>query len=30
MLDFELQPLIEMGFKSFKLLRSAPGRMTGF
>lgn len=30
MLDFELEPLIDMGFKSFKLLRSAPGRMTGF
>lgn len=30
MIDFELQPLIEMGFRSFKLLRPAPGMMTGF
>jgi hypothetical protein len=30
MLDFELEPLIDMGFRSFKLLRAAPGSMTGF
>jgi hypothetical protein len=30
MLDFDLEPLIDMGFKSFKLLRAAPGKMTGF
>lgn len=30
MIDFELDPLVEMGFRSFKLLRSTPGRMTGF
>lgn len=30
MLDFELEPLLAMGFKSFKLLRSQPGQMTGF
>jgi len=29
-LDFELEPLIDMGFKSFKLLRAKPGEMTGF
>jgi len=29
-LDFELAPLVEMGFKSFKLLCSQPGQMTGF
>ncbi|NIP19231.1 MAG: hypothetical protein GWM87_14545 [Xanthomonadales bacterium] len=30
MIDFELQPLIDMGFRSFKLLRPAPGHHTGF
>jgi hypothetical protein len=30
MIDFELQPLVEMGFHSFKMLRPAPGMMTGF
>ncbi len=30
MIDFELQPLIDMGFSSFKLLRPAPGMKTGF
>ncbi len=30
MLDFELEPLIDMGFRSFKLLRSRPGGKTGF
>jgi len=30
MLDFELEPLVEMGFRSFKLLRSRPGGKTGF
>ena len=30
MIDFDLEPLIAMGFRSFKLLRPAPGRMTGF
>jgi hypothetical protein len=29
MIDFDLDPLLEMGFRSFKLLRAAPGRMTG-
>jgi hypothetical protein len=29
MIDFDLKPLIDMGFQSFKLLRAAPGRMTG-
>jgi len=29
MLDFELEPLVDMGFCSFKLLRAAPGKMTG-
>ena len=29
MIDFDLQPLIDMGFQSFKLLRAAPGSMTG-
>ena len=30
MIDFELQPLLDMGFRSFKILRPAPGMMTGF
>jgi hypothetical protein len=30
MVDFELQPLMELGFRSFKVLRPAPGMMTGF
>jgi hypothetical protein len=30
MIDFELEPLVDMGFRSFKLLRPAPRRMTGF
>lgn len=30
MIDFDLEPLVEMGFRSFKLLRTSPGRMTGF
>ena len=30
MIDFDLEPLVEMGFRSFKLLRPAPGRKTGF
>jgi collagenase-like PrtC family protease len=30
MIDFDLEPLIEMGFHSFKLLRPAPGMKTGF
>ncbi len=30
MIDFDLKPLVDMGFSSFKLLRAAPGRMTGF
>ncbi len=30
MIDFSLQPLVEMGFRSFKMLRSAPGRQTGY
>jgi hypothetical protein len=30
MIDFDLDPLVRMGFQSFKLLRPAPGRMTGF
>ena len=30
MVNFELQPLIDMGFNSFKLLRPAPGMQTGF
>jgi len=29
MIEFDLRPLVEMGFHSFKLLRAAPGRMTG-
>ena len=30
MIDFELQPLRDLGFRSFKVLRPAPGMMTGF
>ena len=30
MIDFELQALVDMGFRSFKMLRPAPGMMTGF
>jgi hypothetical protein len=30
MIDFDLGPLVRMGYHSFKLLRPAPGRMTGF
>lgn len=30
MIDFDLEPLVQMGFHRFKLLRPAPGRMTGF
>ncbi len=30
MVDFPLQPYIDRGFHRFKLLRSRPGRMTGF
>ena len=30
MIDFELQPLVDLGFRSFKLLRPAPGHHTGF
>jgi len=30
MIDFDIDALIDMGFHSFKLLRPAPGRMTGF
>jgi hypothetical protein len=30
MIDFELRPLVAMGFRSFKMLRPAPGMMTGF
>lgn len=30
MIDFDVEALVEMGFHSFKLLRPAPGRMTGF
>lgn len=29
MVDFELQPLLDLGFRSFKILRPAPGMMTG-
>ncbi|MGD8384619.1 MAG: hypothetical protein PVF89_04335 [Lysobacterales bacterium] len=29
MIDFDLEPLIDMGFRSFKLLRAAPGGKTG-
>ena len=30
MIDFDLEPLVDMGFRSFKLLRSTPTQMTGF
>jgi len=30
MIDFDIGALVKMGFHSFKLLRPAPGRMTGF
>jgi hypothetical protein len=30
MVDFPLEPYVEMGFRRFKLLRSRPGSMTGF
>jgi hypothetical protein len=30
MIDFELQPLLDLGFRQFKLLRSRPGGLTGF
>ena len=30
MVDFPLEPYIELGFSQFKLLRSRPGGMTGF
>jgi len=30
MVDFPLQPYIDLGFRRFKLLRSRPGSMTGF
>jgi len=30
MIDFDIEALVQMGFHSFKLLRPAPGRMTGF
>lgn len=30
MIDFELQPLLDLGFTQFKLLRSRPGGQTGF
>jgi len=30
MIDFDLDALVRRGFHSFKLLRPAPGRMTGF
>jgi len=30
MIDFDIAALVEMGFHSFKLLRPAPGKMTGF
>lgn len=29
MIDFDLEPLVDLGFRSFKLLRAAPGAMTG-
>lgn len=29
MIDFDLQPLAQLGFRSFKLLRAAPGMVTG-
>jgi len=30
MIDFDIEALVRMGFHRFKLLRPAPGRMTGF
>jgi len=30
MIDFDIETLVAMGFHSFKLLRPAPGKMTGF
>lgn len=30
MVDFPLQPYVDMGFQRFKLLRARPGSMTGF
>jgi hypothetical protein len=30
MVDFPLQPYIDLGFHRFKLLRARPGSMTGF
>jgi hypothetical protein len=30
MVDFDLQPLIDLGFHRFKLLRARPGKVTGF
>jgi hypothetical protein len=30
MVDFALEPLVEMGFRSFKMLRPSMGRQTGF
>ena len=30
MVDFPLQPYIDLGFHRFKLLRARPGRMTGY
>ena len=30
MVDFDLNPLLELGFHQFKLLRARPGGMTGF
>lgn len=30
MIDFDVEALVRLGFTSFKLLRPAPGRMTGF
>ncbi|MCP4301302.1 MAG: hypothetical protein GY783_12010 [Gammaproteobacteria bacterium] len=30
MVDFPLQPYIDLGFRRFKLLRARPGSMTGY
>jgi hypothetical protein len=30
MIDFKLEPLVQLGFRHFKLLRSRPGGQTGF
>jgi hypothetical protein len=30
MIDFELEPMIELGFRHFKLLRAMRGQLTGF